>query len=367
MPTVTDLKRELAELKKSLKPHVPRKCIKWGNHKVIIHKSMVHPEFQKQTVLTDSTWRYVYLFLKENRVKEEVLFYWEQARSFYDATKVLPIEAKALTAYYCFLNASKSLLTFRSIGFDAKHGVSGKRLVGRFHIANEEIVLKERGILSGLAQYFKAPIAIGGETYFLQDVIYNLPYVHRAFTLTHDQPDLFVPIWNPSFVYDKFRNEGWLELEVDKKVTSRTITELKGFGIDRYYTNTGKVILRRNKTFKWIAPRNNPDLASQKALLRYYQNVRKKIDYIYSPNKVWYLKRESLGKAINKPTLLLTFAAMHRLSEMARYEPITLKKHLERKSGWLIIEFIEKSVDQFIDMISSEITGDDFRVTGFRT
>ena len=58
---------------------------------------------------------------------------------------------------------------------------------------------------------------------------------------------------------------------------------------------------------------------------------------------------------------------MHRLSELARYEPSTLQTHLEKEASWLISEFIEKSLIQFIDEISCEITGREFRTTGFRS
>lgn len=43
-----------------------------------------------------------------------------------------------------------------------------------------------------------------------------------------------------------------------------------------------------------------------------------------------------------------------------------LNNHLEKKGGWLLSEFISKSMVQFIDQISSEITGFDFKPTGFR-
>jgi hypothetical protein len=57
---------------------------------------------------------------------------------------------------------------------------------------------------------------------------------------------------------------------------------------------------------------------------------------------------------------------MHRLSEMTRYAPQALVKHLDKNHSWLLTEFINKSPLQFIDEISSEITGNDFRATGFR-
>ena len=65
--------------------------------------------------------------------------------------------------------------------------------------------------------------------------------------------------------------------------------------------------------------------------------------------------------------LVLIYSAMHRLSELARYEPDILKSHLEKDASWLLNEFINKSVVQFIDQISSEITGNQFRITGFRS
>lgn len=51
---------------------------------------------------------------------------------------------------------------------------------------------------------------------------------------------------------------------------------------------------------------------------------------------------------------------------MPRYEQQALVKHLEKNHSWLLTEFINKSARQFINKISSEITGNDFRETGFR-
>ena len=69
---------------------------------------------------------------------------------------------------------------------------------------------------------------------------------------------------------------------------------------------------------------------------------------------------------IDKPSLVIMFAVMHRLSELSRYEPEKLFKHLNQQQNWLLSEFIEKSLHQFINEISTEITGNEFRTTGFR-
>ncbi|CUO95478.1 Uncharacterised protein [Dorea longicatena] len=138
--------------------------------------------------------------------------------------------------------------------------------------------------------------------------------------------------------------------------------------MDRYYINKNNYVIRRNKQFDWECSRNKPEEKSIKSFEKYYYKIRKNVDYIYSPNELWYLKRNDLNNSsiIDKNTLIITMGAMHRLSELARYYPLILKSHLEKEQGWLLREFINKSIVQFIDAIASEITGDDFRQTGFR-
>jgi hypothetical protein len=179
--------------------------------------------------------------------------------------------------------------------------------------------------------------------------------------------EIYIPITNPRFVHDKLRKEGWLEFELEKEHSNKTtLNRLVGYGIDKKYYVDEYYTLRRNKTFHWDAPRNNPTAASHTNLTNYYFKIRKELKYIY-PFDTWYVKRKDIHTGIiDKGTLTLTYAAMHRLSELSRYDPQRLKKHLESTSGWLLSEFIDKSSSQFVEQISSEITGDDFRPTGFR-
>lgn len=319
-------------------------------------------------MLTDSTWHYVELFLKKNK-NREALNYWYQAENFFKATQSLDMLSKPLTSYYCFLNATKALLTFKNINYDLKHGVSGNR-IGSINIQNEHISIKPKGVLSGLCNFLREGIKTPNENYTLKDILYNLEYIHRAYNITYpNQPELFIPIEEFRFVHDRNRKEGWLEAILEPQYSNQsTIAKLQGYSVDRYYNNSQFYVIRHNKTFYWEAPRNVPTNGSMISLNNYYFNNRKNLRYIYSPNKLWYIKRNNLKNGIiNKSTLTLTFAAMHRLSEMSRYDPNSLDIHLTHSYGWLLSEFITKSIYQFIDMISSEITGDDFRVTGFRT
>ena len=62
--------------------------------------------------------------------------------------------------------------------------------------------------------------------------------------------------------------------------------------------------------------------------------------------------------------MTITFAAMHKLSEMARYTPDKLARHFDCQHNWLLSEFITSAPNQFIDEISSELTGHEFMLPG---
>ena len=80
-------------------------------------KSVNKPKYGSRTILTDSCWEYVALFLKRQSMAgaSDALFYWEQAHSFYLASQELPDNARPLTSYYCILNAAKALLRYKGV------------------------------------------------------------------------------------------------------------------------------------------------------------------------------------------------------------------------------------------------------------
>ena len=86
------------------------------------------PKYGNKTILTNSSWEYVALFLQRQSTPgaSDALFYWNQAHSFYLASLALPDDARPLTSYYCILNAAKALLRFNGIENTKlnRHGVS---------------------------------------------------------------------------------------------------------------------------------------------------------------------------------------------------------------------------------------------------
>ncbi|PDY74037.1 YaaC family protein [Bacillus cereus] len=59
------------------------------------------------------------------------------------------------------------------------------------------------------------------------------------------------------------------------------------------------------------------------------------------------------------------YSAMHRLSELARYEPVLLPEYSESEHNWLLSECIRIAPHQFIDELASELTGEEFMAPGY--
>ena len=334
------------------------KPIKYNGKILSVHKASINPDFNSRTVLVENPWEYVEMWLK-NQKEKDALFYWGQAKNFHKASQKLPNISSPVTAYYSFLNATKALLQVKKRHVVEKHGISGENVGRNGFLSNEKVKFQQSGILSELCAYF-------GETshndeYSLKELLYNLPYIHRAYKLTFkSQQDLFIPIRNPIFVKKDNSSESWFCAEiVDTRYTHHsTIGKISG----KYERDVGigdKFLIRRKKRFKW----DDNNIMNFKA---YHQKIRNDIFYIYGSDRLWYLKKSDANNIINRSSLTITFAIMHRLSELARYSPMLLNTHFESKHNWLLSEFINTSLIQFIDEISAEITGQEFMLSGIR-
>lgn len=140
------------------------KTLEINSKEIHLMKPVTGAEYNEKTVLTNSSWEFVSLWLRRqpgSRAKR-ALFYWEQAKSFYDASELLPIESKPLTAYYCCMNAAKALLAIKgptTIDFNGTltHGISSNRKQwGKStNLKNAEVIFNASGVLFELSRYFK--------------------------------------------------------------------------------------------------------------------------------------------------------------------------------------------------------------------
>lgn len=338
--------------------------IKYRSKHLFVHRSICAPEFNSPTVLTRDPWEYVDLWLRRGR-HTDASFYWDQAHNFYDATQGLPPTSAPLTAYYTILNATKALLHVRRQAFSDYHGVTGYRRPGPTALSNEMIRFKSGGVLAALCTYLgEAPPSLD---YSLKDVLYNLPFVHRAFTLTYSSAkELFIPIKHPRFVRKTSSTEAWFCAELDggqyqnNHIVNKLDSEFeRDLGLPKQWT------IRMTHRFRWRTGAAQQH-ANIRRLTTYHRRVRKFVSYIRGPTRLWYIKRSPISGAIPRHCITLIYAAAHRLSELARYSPTDLEKHFACQHNWLLTEFISMSLDQFIDQVASEITGHDFMVTGLR-
>lgn len=330
------------------------------------HKAAISPVMDARTVLTESPWQFVDLWLKRKN-KIDARFYWRQAREFYTAALGLSAQASPLPLYYCYLNMAKALLTSRQVAYSQHHGVREKRMrapTDRVDIANEGVRLMNHGVASSLSQYFNE--CESSSEHSLKDIFLNLPFIHRTYILTHSrETEVYIPLVNCRFVHDSTLRVAYLRAELSKDYRMGIILQRvpASFIEDPEFPG---LCLRSSAT----VPCNHggrpsdSDIVQIKAL---NARLRGDIEYINGSQTLWYLRtKPNAAHIILRRVPTLTLMAMHRLSELCRYRPLELDKHLSSKKNWLIDEFLRMSPIQFVDEMASEITGYQFQTPNVR-
>lgn len=344
--------------------------IKYKGEPIGIHTPIIKPDFNSKTVIVSDIWEYVSLWLKR-RNKKKALFFWEQARSFYKASKLLPKTSSPLTSYYFILNATKTLLVSKGKLFDRIHGVKREKSKERkIFLSREFVIFKNEGVCFSLCEFLKESNKT--QKYSLKNLLYNLPYIHRSFNLTYRScPNLFIPIFNTKFVRKPRSSESWFCAELKGRYAHNNSVRMLSpkFEKDEGIKDEGikdKVIIRRKKGFNWEY-NSKSKKQNLENLTEYHESIRKHIFCISGVNRRWYVKRLDSAKTIadkiiNRSCLTIIFASMHCLSELSRYDPERLDRYFDSRFNWLLSEFISRTNFQFLDMISAEITGKEFVV-----
>lgn len=348
--------------------------IKMSDRKVRFFRAIRDANFKEKRVISSSPWEYVALWLRQN-CRGAAQTYWEQARHFFNAAKELPAYSAPLPLYYSFLNATKALLEAKQQNYVAYHGISGFDMRtspgARISLEAEGLKIKGSGILPALIQYF-------GETettlrYSLTDVLANLAFVHRSYSLSYNKAELFLSIHQPRYVLagnGQARLQACIPQEHTHGATLNTLPptfqhrdpdedEESEFG-------QGCKILESAATFGWSGARR-ASVQDVTNLKLFHRGLRTDLNYIAGNEPYWYVKRNLAGvNRINRNNLTLIFMAMHRMSEIARYKPVELNVLLDGRRNWLIYDFIKTAQNQFIDEIAAEITGNEISPAGIR-
>ena len=135
----------------------------------------------------------------------------EAGPSIHLASKQLTIESSPLVLYYCFMNAAKALLSAKRVVFDASMSVGAHKMRGptsKVVLSNEGIRIRNKGIVPALSAYFSE--VKSSKTHSLEDVLYNLVFIHRTYCLTYPRSkERFLPLKNAEFVRDTATGEVW--------------------------------------------------------------------------------------------------------------------------------------------------------------
>ena len=349
------------------------KSLEINSKRIHIMKPVTGADYSAKTVLTNSSWEYVELWLRRQSGERanHALFYWIQAKNFFLASECLPIESRPLTAYYCCMNAAKALLAINgptTINFNnISHGITAdRRMWTNNNIKSSEVIFLGSGVLYELSKYFDEQAI--KETVSVYDLLYNIPCIHRAFSITYNCTELFIPVRNVEFIVDTEQRKGWIQFQVDARYANGN--SLKNVP-SRYekvkYDADNRYLLRSKKRFAWdIHDPNKTDRLN--GLSNFHKVVRKDIHYIYGDTRLWYIKKDipTNGHILNRNSITLIFAVMHWLSELVRYNPEKFEKMMKTKQNWLVHEFIDNALYHYIDEISCEITKVDIMSSGYR-
>jgi len=340
----------------------------YKNRKIKLKKATLSPDLLSPTILVNDPWTYVGLWLKKyHKEKENAKLFWEQARNYYQSAISLPKTSAPLLAYYCMLNATKTLLEVKGVKYNSKsHGVSGKAPKDKFILKYEKVIFKGDGVLSALCRTIGENCK--SDTINLKDILRNLPYIHRAYTLTYtSDSELFIPIEKPHFVVMNRKNKVYFVAEITSHfANNHTINKLPDC-YERDLNFKDRFVIRDKKCIKWNFGKSE-EKSNVTRLLNYIKRIRKNTYYIFGNEYLWYIKRNNkIPGVLNRSSLSLAYAGMHRLSELSRYNPLALSKHFISKHNFLLNEFINLAPRQFIDEIASEITGKEFMIPGTRS
>ena len=348
---------------------MPAPQLKIDSRTAYFRKAIKTPGFATESVLTRDPFTFAELWLL--RECKAALSYWRQARHYYEASQTMPPESAPLTIYYCMLNAVKALLAVKGVPSSAYHGVSGAiDDVSRRVLSNEIITFRTNGVMGALSRYLEEEDPRTEHT--LTDLLGNLAYIHRAFRHTFaSKPDLFIPIEKPGYRKHPTPKENriWWAAEVSKRFDDKRILKTLPAGFEKDLGYSDVCVIRSKKRVKW-ASYGGLAAEKQRALERLWgqhRRIRLDVKYISGSKDLWYLKRKLSGSAsIRRHDMTIAMAAMHRLSELSRYDPKGLIKYLESKENWLLTEFIQLAPNQFIDELVCEMTSLEIRIPGVR-
>ena len=336
--------------------------IQHKNQSLRMKKPYTTQDFTKHTVLTDDVYTYVSFFFdvhkkamkfndQQNKEKYgdpnqyKYNFYWKQSEIFYKSAKAIDVEASPVAAYYCMLNAAKAYISYTSESADdfvkdfGGHGILEDKDDAGNDLSTISIKHKDWGVFplfaSKLDEDFYNVWPNRNISYSLKTLLYNMAFIHRAYMMTYAEKsrtidELFIPLergTTPTF-YKANDGKAYLVSKIDKRYFSPSATKIPSDYI-RSFGETNYNVYSNNQF--WLISSNNAKYNSgsvSSEIKELNAQYRKNYTYIKGNNRMWYLKRTQIQNddVVNLSNMTLIMAAMHRISEIARYKPEQLRQ-----------------------------------------
>ncbi len=359
---------------------IPKSIAESLNVELCLRTAFSKPNLRNHRVLTDDVFTYVDFYFKKHnrkmitddgdRIDTNHHVYWNQARQFYNASKMLPIESAPLTMYYCMLNAAKAHILYNSPTVSKTllenmriHGLREANESSKTdHLENIKISRYQKGVFPYFSKMIDPAFPEKWEhgvdhPQTMNSMLGSLAFIHRAYASTYGikhKNELFYPLLQETRPTFYRCSDNKIHLVVDLRKT--------------YFTHKGKELpeyAKRHILPNFIIDASNPfrlisiEGYNRRTIKNQYENIRKHFAVISADRPIWYLQKES--NILNELSIIM--ASTHRFSEIVRYKPEQMIELLKGKENWLIHEFLMLALDQFIEKLACEITKEEIVTT----
>lgn len=322
----------------------------------------------KDQVIVSDIWAFWTFIIKQwskHKYKDTKIFLLsllDQAKYFYQAAQVAPLNSQPLLYYYSFLNLAKIIISISGqVGEKPSkrqfcHGISTDPSGVKF--SKYQVTIKSllpTGDTSSNPENNKISVGYQLMKYFgdsllnppikinIQEALANCVGIHRAYCLAQEKPEKFTRIVNCELMCDK------------KKLIARLYTNVSNKELEKIYhlqpsnkqdTHKGKYFWQEDVTMRNYVPTktdyyNLSQLLLQKGI-KTYANGEDYIMYISSNDRFKFSSAS------------LIYCLMFFFGSLTRYHPHIFELYLSEEYKWLIAEFLKTQPTQFLYIATSQ-------------
>jgi hypothetical protein len=144
---------------------------------------------------------------------------------------------------------------------------------------------------------------------------------------------MFLPLANCGYVYNTSTKEVFFKANIANNIPFRRAMKKLPSGLAAE-PSIGARAIRSVAALQWRKP-GRPTVTNVHELIGFNRTLRQDLHFINGAQTLWYARTPVTGpKRLNRQLPTLILAAMHRLSEICRYQPLQLDSLLNgQKTG----------------------------------